>query len=70
MQRGTAARRPACLRVLVVDPSYSLYDVREIIGDHVAVEAASAPWAGDHVAGLLTGPDFLSVAPSSSGFPL
>ncbi len=46
------------MRVLVADPSYSLDHVREIIGDHVTVEAASAPWEGDDVFGLLTGPDF------------
>jgi D-3-phosphoglycerate dehydrogenase len=46
------------MRILVADPSYSLDEVREIIGDHVNVEAASAPWQGDDVVGLLTGPDF------------
>jgi D-3-phosphoglycerate dehydrogenase / 2-oxoglutarate reductase len=46
------------VRVLVVDPAYSLDEVREIIGDGVVVEAAAAPWKGDDVAGLLTGPDF------------
>jgi D-3-phosphoglycerate dehydrogenase / 2-oxoglutarate reductase len=46
------------VKVLVVDPSYSLEDVRDVIGDHVVVEAASAPWEGDDVVALLTGPDF------------
>jgi D-3-phosphoglycerate dehydrogenase len=46
------------MRILVADPSYSLDQVREIIGDHVKVEPARAPWRGDDVIGLLTGPDF------------
>jgi D-3-phosphoglycerate dehydrogenase len=46
------------MRVLVADPSYSLDDVREIIGDGAQVEPAVAPWEGDDVVGLLTGPDF------------
>ena len=45
-------------RVLVVDPAFSLDDVREIIGDGIPVDAASSPWEGDDVVGLLTGPDF------------
>jgi D-3-phosphoglycerate dehydrogenase / 2-oxoglutarate reductase len=45
-------------RVLVVDPAFSLDEVREIIGDGVRVDAASPPWEGDDVVGLLTGPDF------------
>jgi D-3-phosphoglycerate dehydrogenase len=46
------------MRVLVADPSYPLDDVRKIIGDGARVEAATAPWEGDDVVGLLTGPDF------------
>jgi D-3-phosphoglycerate dehydrogenase / 2-oxoglutarate reductase len=46
------------MRVLVADPSYSLDQVREIIGDSVVIESARAPWEGDDVLGLLTGPDF------------
>lgn len=46
------------MRVLVADPSYSLDQVREIIGDRVVVETARAPWQGDDVVGLLTGPDY------------
>jgi D-3-phosphoglycerate dehydrogenase / 2-oxoglutarate reductase len=46
------------MRVLVADPSYSLDIVREIIGAQVAVEPATAPWQGEDVVGLLTGPDF------------
>jgi D-3-phosphoglycerate dehydrogenase len=46
------------MRVLVADPSYPLAEVREIIGVHVNVEAATAPLEGDDVVGLLTGPDF------------
>ncbi|HYY31957.1 MAG TPA: C-terminal binding protein [Gaiellaceae bacterium] len=45
-------------RVLVVDPAYPLDDVREILDGRVDVEAAAAPWEGDDVVGLLTGPDF------------
>jgi D-3-phosphoglycerate dehydrogenase / 2-oxoglutarate reductase len=45
-------------RVLVVDPAFSLESVREIIGDGVRVDAATVPWEGDDVVGLLTGPDF------------
>jgi D-3-phosphoglycerate dehydrogenase len=46
------------VRVLVVDPSYSLGDVRDIIGGIGEVAASSPPWIGDDVVGLLTGPDF------------
>jgi len=46
------------MRVLVVDPAYSLDDVREILDGRVEVEAVSAPWDGGDVVGLLTGPDF------------
>jgi D-3-phosphoglycerate dehydrogenase / 2-oxoglutarate reductase len=46
------------MRVLVADPSYSLEDVRGIIGDGARVELAAAPWEGNDVVGLLTGPDF------------
>jgi D-3-phosphoglycerate dehydrogenase len=46
------------MRVLVVDPAYTLEDVREILDGRVEVEAAGAPWEGDDVVGLLTGPDF------------
>jgi D-3-phosphoglycerate dehydrogenase len=46
------------VRVLVVDPAFPLDEVRRIVGDHVVVEAASGPWEGDDVVGLLTGPDF------------
>jgi phosphoglycerate dehydrogenase-like enzyme len=46
------------MRVLVVDPSYSLDDVRGIVDGLWEVEAAAAPWTGDDVVGLLTGPDF------------
>jgi D-3-phosphoglycerate dehydrogenase len=46
------------MRVLVADPSYALDEVREIIGDGAEVELATAPWEGDDVVGLLTGPDF------------
>jgi D-3-phosphoglycerate dehydrogenase len=46
------------MRVLVTDPTYSLDEVREIIGDGFDVELATAPWEGDDVLGLLTGPDF------------
>jgi D-3-phosphoglycerate dehydrogenase len=46
------------MRVLVADPSYPLDEVRKIIGDGARVEAATAPWEGDDVVGLLTGPDF------------
>jgi D-3-phosphoglycerate dehydrogenase / 2-oxoglutarate reductase len=45
-------------RVLVVDPAFSLDEVREVIGDGIRVESASAPWEGEDVVGLLTGPDF------------
>jgi phosphoglycerate dehydrogenase-like enzyme len=48
----------ARMRVLVVDPSYSLDAVGEIIGDLGQVAAGTAPWEGDDVVGLLTGPDF------------
>jgi D-3-phosphoglycerate dehydrogenase / 2-oxoglutarate reductase len=46
------------VKVLVVDPSYSLDDVRAVVGRLAEVESASAPWAGDDVVALLTGPDF------------
>src|SRR5919106_4554010 len=46
------------MRVLVADPSYSLDDVRGIIGNGARVELAAAPWEGNDVVGLLTGPDF------------
>lgn len=46
------------MRVFVVDPAYSLDEVQAIIGERVRVEAATAPWEGDDVVGLLTGPDF------------
>jgi D-3-phosphoglycerate dehydrogenase / 2-oxoglutarate reductase len=46
------------MRVLVADPSYSLEEVREIIGDGARVELAAGPSQGDDVVGLLTGPDF------------
>jgi D-3-phosphoglycerate dehydrogenase len=50
-----AARPP---RVLVCDPSFSLEAVRGLLdGTGAAVEAAEAPWAGDDVVALLTGPD-------------
>jgi D-3-phosphoglycerate dehydrogenase / 2-oxoglutarate reductase len=45
-------------KVLVVDPSYSLDDVQTILDERVEVEAATAPWEGEDVVGLLTGPDF------------
>jgi D-3-phosphoglycerate dehydrogenase len=46
------------MRVLVVDPSYSLEEVRSVIAELAEVASASAPWGGDDVVGLLTGPDF------------
>jgi D-3-phosphoglycerate dehydrogenase / 2-oxoglutarate reductase len=46
------------MRVLVADPSYAVDEVREIIGDGAEVELATAPWEGNDVVGLLTGPDF------------
>jgi D-3-phosphoglycerate dehydrogenase len=46
------------MRVLVVDPAYSLEEVRGIVGDGVQVTDAVAPWEGEDVVGLLTGPDF------------
>jgi D-3-phosphoglycerate dehydrogenase / 2-oxoglutarate reductase len=46
------------MRVLVVDPAYSLEEVRGIVGDGVQVADAVAPWEGEDVVGLLTGPDF------------
>jgi D-3-phosphoglycerate dehydrogenase len=46
------------MRVLVVDPAYSLNDVRDIVDGVAPVEAATAPWEGSDVVGLLTGPDF------------
>ena len=42
----------------MVDPAFSLDEVREIIGDGVRVEAGDSPWEGEDVVGLLTGPDF------------
>jgi D-3-phosphoglycerate dehydrogenase len=46
------------MRVLVVDPSYSLDDVRGILDGLAEVAEATTPWEGDDVVGLLTGPDF------------
>jgi phosphoglycerate dehydrogenase-like enzyme len=46
------------MRVLVVDPTYPLDEVRELTGGLAEVESASAPWEGDDVVALLTGPDF------------
>jgi D-3-phosphoglycerate dehydrogenase / 2-oxoglutarate reductase len=46
------------MRILVVDPTYSLDEVRELTGGLAEVESASAPWEGDDVVALLTGPDF------------
>jgi D-3-phosphoglycerate dehydrogenase len=46
------------MRVLVVDPAYSLDEVQAIVNGIAQVEAATAPWEGDDVVGLLTGPDF------------
>jgi D-3-phosphoglycerate dehydrogenase len=46
------------MRVLVVDPAYSLNDVRDIVDGVAQVEVATAPWEGSDVVGLLTGPDF------------
>jgi D-3-phosphoglycerate dehydrogenase len=46
------------VRVLVVDPTYSLVEVRQILGDLGQAASASAPWSGDDVVGLLTGPDY------------
>jgi phosphoglycerate dehydrogenase-like enzyme len=46
------------MRVLVVDPTYSLDEVRELTDGLAEVESASAPWEGDDVVALLTGPDF------------
>jgi D-3-phosphoglycerate dehydrogenase / 2-oxoglutarate reductase len=46
------------MRVLVVDPAYSLEEVRGIVGDGVQVADAVAPWEREDVVGLLTGPDF------------
>lgn len=45
-------------RVLVCDPHFSLEEVRALLRDaDVAVDAAEAPWTGDDVVALLTGPD-------------
>ena len=46
------------MRVLVVDPYYVLEEVAEILEGLAEVEAATAPWAGDDVVGLLVGPDY------------
>jgi D-3-phosphoglycerate dehydrogenase len=46
------------MRVLVADPTYSIEEVRDVIGELAEVATASAPWGGDDVVGLLTGPDF------------
>ena len=46
------------MKVLVADPTYSLDNVRGILDGLCEVEAAKAPWAGDDVVGLLTGPDY------------
>jgi D-3-phosphoglycerate dehydrogenase len=46
------------VRILVVDPAFSLDEVREILDGRVEVQAAEAPWEGEDVVGLLTGPDF------------
>jgi D-3-phosphoglycerate dehydrogenase / 2-oxoglutarate reductase len=46
------------MRVLVTDPAFSLDEARGILDGHASVEAATAPWEGDDVVGLLTGPDF------------
>jgi D-3-phosphoglycerate dehydrogenase / 2-oxoglutarate reductase len=46
------------VRVLVADPAYSLDEVRDIVDGLCRVEAATAPWEGSDVVGLLTGPDF------------
>jgi D-3-phosphoglycerate dehydrogenase / 2-oxoglutarate reductase len=45
-------------RVLVVDPAYSLDDIRTILDGQAEVEESSAPWEGNDVVGILTGPDF------------
>jgi D-3-phosphoglycerate dehydrogenase len=45
------------VRILVADPSYSVDTIRTIIGGLAEVEAASSPWKGDDVVGLLVGPD-------------
>ena len=42
----------------MVDPAFSVDEVREIIGEGVRVDPATALWAGEDVVGLLTGPDF------------
>jgi D-3-phosphoglycerate dehydrogenase len=46
------------MRVLVTDPAFSLDEVRGILDGHARVETATAPWEGDDVVALLTGPDF------------
>jgi D-3-phosphoglycerate dehydrogenase len=46
------------VRVLVVDPAYSLDDIRSILDGHAEAEPANGPWEGEDVVGLLTGPDF------------
>lgn len=46
------------MRVLVADPYYVLEEVAEILEGLAEVEAATAPWAGDDVVGLLVGPDY------------
>jgi D-3-phosphoglycerate dehydrogenase / 2-oxoglutarate reductase len=45
------------MRVLVVDPYYSLDEVAEIIGDLAEVEESAPPWEGEDVVALLVGPD-------------
>jgi D-3-phosphoglycerate dehydrogenase len=41
-----------------VDPAYSLEEVRDMVGGLAEVESTAAPWEGDDVVALLTGPDF------------
>src|SRR5215210_7972043 len=48
----------ASMRVLVVDPAYSVEEVRAVVDGAARVEPAEAPWEGDDVVGLMTGPDF------------
>jgi D-3-phosphoglycerate dehydrogenase / 2-oxoglutarate reductase len=57
------------VRVLVVDPTYSLDEVRELTGGLAEVESASAPWEGDDVVALLTGPDFPVGEEELAGLP-
>jgi D-3-phosphoglycerate dehydrogenase / 2-oxoglutarate reductase len=58
MESGWPSGEDAFVRVLVVDPTYSLEEVRELTGGLAEVESGSAPWEGDDVVALLTGPDF------------